>query len=175
MTLANLKDAAKKAPENEYCQDYALTVTVSAFVKQQKAELQLSATAMLLVQLLQPSKMTIVAELTKNFDVHYHCTVAPRRASVVKVKNMCKYFVDKFRGIKHFGFICVKPVQDYKGWMDYMKKDLVTTRDLIKMNPVIKDDYSEFKEWTYDNGWSYILGGVLKGDSPQETPTLLLQ
>lgn len=101
------------------------------------------------------TKLTIVAELTKQFCIHYHGIF---NVITDKSEIRCrKLFVDSFRNHPLFGFVNIKLVDDEAGWLKYISKDLQQTKDLIGRPPVLRDDH-------YLLGTFQVLDGMLSFD-----------
>lgn len=117
--------------------DIAVTVTLPERYKRMSAELQLEHTKTSLLECFDNMEVSLVAELTQNYDIHYHgiCRVPIER---VKHGHVLRYVKDRLR---KFGFVCVKQVEDYPGWVEYLKKDIRTTIKEHRIYPIVKDDY----------------------------------
>lgn len=89
------------------------------------------------------AKLTLVAELTKQYNIHYHGYIElPKKLS----KNPIKYIYDVLRKMEYYGFTCIKPCTDYEGWYQYMIKDYYHTKDNININPILLDGLDEYEE-----------------------------
>lgn len=81
---------------------------------------------------------TIVAEVTKAWNIHYHGIIK----FVLKDKVDCaKRFHARFRNDNLVGFVNIKQITDYNGWCEYIVKDLQKTTESIGRRPIIRDDY----------------------------------
>lgn len=128
-------------PPEPMSYDIALTVTLKSQHKKLDAEGQYVLTKDKLLGRLKDCKVTVIAELTSNFDVHYHAILKVPLRKCGK-KHPLRYIKDVFRG--EFGFTCVKEVDSYDGWATYLKKDIEETSKVIY--PILKDDYDIFDE-----------------------------
>lgn len=125
---------------------YAFTVTLRPKLYAEPAQAQFDKTYFTLYTLLKSlsaDDLTIVAEQTKNFNVHYHGIINfiydPRVFAP-------KLFTDAFRNHKLFGFVNIKQIDDLSGWMEYIKKDLPLTKQCINRPPIIKDSKNHLKQ-----------------------------
>lgn len=126
------------APKDVMSYDCAVTITLPSRFRKMKAEDQYEHTYRLLMSLLHNHKCTVIVELTSNFDVHYHAIVSLRNVE----GNPLKYLKDRFR--LSFGYTCIKQVEDYTGWCNYLQKDIKETAKAIY--PILKDDYNIFEK-----------------------------
>lgn len=131
-------------PPSKWSYDIALTVTLRSSHKRLDAEGQYVLTKEKLLQKLSNCKLTLIAELTSNYDVHYHGIL---RIPIDKCKNKhpLRYIKDVLRS--EFGFTCVKEVDSYAGWVEYLQKDIEETSKVIY--PILKDDYDIFDKRLY--------------------------
>lgn len=77
----------------------------------------------------------LLAELTPNANIHFHgLFVFNVKEPILK---RIEFFVkDYFRKSKVIGFICMKPVVETIGWLQYMLKDYDITKELLERNPI---------------------------------------
>lgn len=93
-------------------------------------------------------KLTLVAELTRNYNIHFHGTIVFIMINVHKY-NVMKRFVDSFRKSKIFGFVNIKQIEDEPGWIDYISKGFHDfTRDTNR-RPILQDDFDYWKPDIY--------------------------
>lgn len=124
---------------SEWSYDIAVTVTLKQLHRKLDAEGQYDKTKSKILELLRCCKATIVAELTTNYDIHYHAIVSiPNRS--LRNKEPLRWLKDRFRS--DFGFTCIKQVDDYHGWVGYLMKDIVETRKVVE--PILRDDYEVY-------------------------------
>lgn len=126
--------------------DIALTVTLRSSQKKLDAEGQYALTASKLLNKLRNCKHTTVAELTSNYDVHYHSILSIPLDKCCN-KSPLRYIKDVFR--LDFGFTCVKQVEDYDGWISYLQKDIGNTSKVLS-GTILKDDYQVFDKFTLE-------------------------
>lgn len=88
------------------------------------------------------SKVTLVAELTQNFNIHYHgvgvFTISNKR------KNLMLQFVNTFRKDSLIGFVNIKPISDEPGWIEYLSKGFQNFYDSLSRRPIINDECEIF-------------------------------
>jgi len=124
--------------------NYSFTVTLLPRLYQSDATKQYDMTYTTVYRMVQSifaytSKLTIVAELTKQFCIHYHGIL-----SIITDKSevRCrKIFVDSFRNHPLLGFVNIKLMDDEAGWIKYISKDIHQTKDLVGRPPVLRDDH----------------------------------
>lgn len=104
---------------------FAITITLKPMLFKNTATEQYDETYLPLHRLLKALcfEHTVVAELTKAFNVHYHGVVV-----MPDWGNCRKRFVDAFRKSRSFGYVCIKMIDDEQGWYDYIRKGIKGTR-----------------------------------------------
>lgn len=132
---------------------YSFTVTLKPIMYKKVATDQYDATSQeVLTKLLGLSYMspdgkfdlTLVSELTKNYNIHYHGIIKmPLRNSKI---HCMKRFTDEFRNSKQLGFVNIKQIDDEPGWIDYISKDLHSTKIHVGRPPVIFDGLESIKD-----------------------------
>jgi len=135
---------------DHWTHDFAITVTLNRHQKRLEPQKQFEVSAHLLSSMLSSPanrrtmalRATIVTELTVNSDIHYHVIIKCQYDKSVRSYKI--YLENLFRNSKIFGFVCVKPVEHYDKWVEYIKKDVQKTFDLLGICPVVKDDYEIF-------------------------------
>lgn len=135
---------------------YSATITLKPRMYQYKAEQQYDMTYPDLIKHLSCngySKMTVISELTKNYNIHYHLTITfPFDGTLYKgFPNWQKKFVDSFRKSPVFGFVNIKQIEDELGWISYIGKSFKDFTDSTGRRPIIKDDFDYFTEDDYAN------------------------
>lgn len=78
--------------------------------------------------------ISMVAELTKNADIHYHGTFTYPGYNLMKVIYILKNVMRKY---KEFGFAMYKVVDDEEGWVDYLGKEIEQTQEMLGRRPII--------------------------------------
>lgn len=119
---------------------FAVTMTVSPKLFKNKAEHQYDDTVYVIIEYLRKIDhmgYTLVAEITKNANIHYHMMIDVKDMSLMK---FTKLFKDLLRSENKLGFSCVKLVDNEKGWTEYMLKDYNETYKLIGRPVIINDD-----------------------------------
>lgn len=82
------------------------------------------------------NKISLVAELSKNYNVHYH--------GIISLKGSKRKFINYFRNDKKFGFVNASPIKNEENVFSYIQKDVVNTYQELDRRPIIKDDYNIF-------------------------------
>lgn len=137
------------AREEKHSADYSFTITLKPRIFRLNAEDQYDECYKhVLLRLKQiTTKCTLVAELTKNCNIHFHGICAFQRYATY---NYIKRFHDHFRcRCKNkftckcmIGFVNIKLTMNYPGWVDYISKSLKETYDSLSRRPIIIDDYN---------------------------------
>lgn len=86
-------------------------------------------------------QISMVCELTRNADVHYHGMFTMPCASLDQVRYKVN---NRIRKCKYFGFRQIDLVTDEPGWIDYIRKDLIHTHQLLARMPIVCDDLNAF-------------------------------
>lgn len=131
---------------------YSATVTLKPRMYQYKAEQQYDMSYPDLIKHLACNgykNITVIAELTKNYNIHYHLTVTFPFGENSKYCNCMKKFVDSFRRSQMFGFVNIKQIDSEIGWIEYIGKQLKEFTDSTGRRPIIKDDFNYFTENDY--------------------------
>lgn len=156
--------------DKPFTQDYAITLTISNKLRKATedpvAQYQAlkEAIIMLRQEFCDDIKITIVPELTKNYDVHLHGIISIALANATYKKYSCNidYMIHRITRSKRyntvFGFCMMKPITDWDVWVAYVKKSLQETNKIIKLDymyneklPVfICDDYNIIKPTIFD-------------------------
>lgn len=126
---------------------YAFTVTLKPVMFRRSIEEQYDSTYLELSTRLKslPCKLTMICELTSNYNIHYHGIIV----FITKSRSHEKDFKDLFRKSQIFGFTNIKQVDDFNGWVDYIKKDVTVSVKIINRPPVIIDEHDLFN--VFDN------------------------
>jgi len=141
---------APKGSSELLSQQYAFTVTLNPRLYNENSEIQYDNTSVRLLQKLSliSNNVTLVAELTKSCNIHYHGIIDFKIYN--KEASLMRKFYDHFRcrhKNKHvcdcdFGFVHMKPIDNYPIWKDYITKSLTETRKAINRPPVLHDDFN---------------------------------
>lgn len=168
----------------DYTQDYALTVTLNPRIREKgTAEQHIYMRSYIECILkdrimqyvadykgikmkdLKRPRLTLVTELTKSYDIHYHGILSfpmsyGLRCPEIFMRNL---FRDRYKGNPakmeqkdYIGFILLKPVEDWGKWSDYIAKDIDDFKQKMKMGPIICDDYEFFEaeDWLAYNAYA---------------------
>lgn len=122
---------------------YAFTLTLKPTMYKYTSEEQYDKTYLNAFKHVKSRAMqvTMVAEHTKAFNIHYHGIVTfPIRADR-PTKNLRKVFVDSFRNHPFIGFVNIKEVTHEPEWVSYISKELKDTRAIIGRPPIIADEF----------------------------------
>lgn len=85
---------------------------------------------------------SIVAELTKENNIHYHAIVE------IKSADDRNKLLDRSRGSMIWGRKSCSQLVNEPKWITYILKDIVSTREIIKDHPLIRDDL-EIEDYVY--------------------------
>jgi len=124
---------------------YAFTLTLNPRLFSKTPEEQFDATRSAIDSLtFSGARVTAIFELTNSFNVHYHGLVD---FEYVKDRNYIKLLHDYFRKLPLLGSQrCIKVVDDYQGWVDYMFKELGRTSADTMRFPIVRDDLQAVPE-----------------------------
>lgn len=79
-------------------------------------------------------------------DVHYHGVI-----NFKMDKHHCEVrFRNAFRNHPLFGFVNLKVITDEPGWIDYLRKDLSKTAQIIFGRPILIDEFNCFRTGEFD-------------------------
>lgn len=137
--------------------DIALTITLKPSLYDRSWQQQLLISIDDIREAFKDDKMTCVAELTSNSNVHYHCLLSICRANLGTQLDPIKAYVKRKLKAPHFGYFQMKAVTNYNGWVNYIKKASLK---------LVVDDYNiyaepEFIFNDYDNTEEYYRSGYL--------------
>lgn len=121
--------------------DVHLTVTLRPVMYRLSSTEQLSRSIGPLLDLLRDLnciKKTIVFELTKSHNVHYHIIC---NFDIHGVRNIYNKIYNKFRCSKIFGYVLTDQIKDYNSFVSYILKDVEETYNILGIYPVQIDDY----------------------------------
>lgn len=125
-----------------YSVDYSLTITLRPKCYIQEPEQQYDATYEYILRILRSltEHLSLVAEVTKSFNIHYH--------SILQLPlgdgNCLKKIYKAFRNDPIVGFIKCDQTVDKATWIGYLKKDIIHTYNSINRRPIIYDHYDIF-------------------------------
>jgi len=110
-------------------------------------------------------KITMVFELTSNANIHAHGII--RFPTEWLIKDINIYFRDMFRSFctsktafgvrteennnKFFGFVNIKPCEQFDGWLAYLTKSLGDFTKATGHKPIVADDLACFDAETILN------------------------
>lgn len=128
--------SAPKAPKSPYYIE--LTITLKPYMYSKTLDEQISATKKRLISVLHGFNKSIVIELTKDYNIHYHCLLTEKKVS----SNPRLRIADKLRGEKWAGRRTIQGVQYYESYIKYMNKEIQETNKCITQSAIIIDDFS---------------------------------
>lgn len=115
---------------------YALTITLNPKLYNKIPDDQHIYMSQVIDQL-RDYKITMIAELTQQQNVHAHGTIE------IEGNKDLKQFWNIIRSTPHCGKqVYLKQITDESGWIEYIKKDYTKTKDIINADPWYKDDFS---------------------------------
>lgn len=134
---ARLKEVPK-VPTIKYSCDLAFTITLKPSEYRHTYEDQYKGTAYLLKSIFDSAgcKYSMVAELTKQYNVHYHGIM---KVPLERGRDSCKWFFDRLRKLSCIGRSECEQVMNYDKWTVYLAKDIKRDLDIVT---VLKDDYN---------------------------------
>lgn len=139
----DVSEQPRKKPSMRTVQ-YAFTITLSPKVYKHTAEEQYDKTRRLIDEWEGYGvRITAIAELHTNFNLHYHGVVC---YDYDQVKALCKdprkLFFDHLRKYPFVGRqVKLKDIDDWPGWVEYLTKALVQTDSALGRFPVVRDDH----------------------------------
>jgi hypothetical protein len=135
--------------------DVHLTVTLKPLLYRFNTEEQIDKSVVDLIRILNDLKCikkTIVFELTKSHNIHYHIIA---KFELTGVRNIYNKIYNSFRKSKIFGYVLTDQIKDYDNFTTYILKDVKNTFNILGRFPIIRDDYNlmnkfEFFEHLHD-------------------------
>lgn len=125
--------------------EYAFTITLKPKLYDHPATAQYDLTFepcfKLLLEISLKNQFTLVAEQTKNYNIHYHGIIVMPTSG----KPCMKKFHDSFRGSKLFGFVNIKQITEQNIWIEYISKELYETQSMVNRPPIIYDHWDYIK------------------------------
>lgn len=130
--------------------EYSFTVTLAPKTYRLTSTEQYDLTYMRVFKILRAigKQVCIIAEQTKNFNIHYHGIINFEIKPGRRI-NFMKKFKDAFRNEPSFGFVDIKQILDQSGWNRYIVKELLQSRSEIDRPPIICDDFAFSNEMEY--------------------------
>jgi len=129
--------------KDQFSVDYALTITLLPKIYKYEPEQQYDLTYDHILRKLKSltNYFTLVAEVTKSINLHMHCII---KFPLIKGKLWDKEIKKLFRQDPFVGFTCMKQVEDFNGWVEYVRKDLDKSLQYLNRRPIIYDTYDVF-------------------------------
>lgn len=97
----------------------------------------------IVVKLLTLGKVTVITELTQNYQLHMHGSI---QMYIYGQHDLIKIFYDKFRGDKYVGFVHIRVIDNDIKWKEYLEKDLEKFYKSIDRRPILIDQLNIFDE-----------------------------
>lgn len=116
--------------------DYAVTITLHPSMYRLDPETQLRKTSLVLKRLFYDCKLTLIAELTEQCNIHYHGILSYPIGTDVNYR-----FHNQLRKIKDCGRSECKQVMNYDLWVKYLNKDIINNIRRNIFYPIILDEY----------------------------------
>lgn len=126
--------------------DYSITITLKPSLYNKPYETQFDETAVNITNLFGTCKLTLIAELTKTYNIHYHGLIS---VPLSHGRDPRKYIFDQLRKYSKVGKSQVDQATDYNGWHAYISKDIKNNIQNAIIYPIVKDDYEMFTNVTY--------------------------
>lgn len=114
-----------------------LTVTLKPFMYAKTLDEQIKCTKRRMIDALRGFKKSVVIELTKEYNIHYHCILVEKKIS----SNPFLRLTDRFRKEKWAGRKSIRGVQYYDSYVKYMNKDIKNTNKCISSSAIVIDDF----------------------------------
>lgn len=133
---------------NPFTQNYAFTITLKPKCYDTSLRHQLQHTYRSILNRLigdeeYPHKVTLVAESTKQCNIHYHGIIAFNHWTL-RGRRVDVYWYNLWRKHTFVGFTLIKVMENEQGWIEYITKDIDETKDKLSnchVKPVIQDDH----------------------------------
>lgn len=129
---------------SEYSQSYAFTITLLPKFRKLSTKNQLHRTYEYILEFLAPHKVTMVYELTKSYDIHYHGIINFKK-DILKDRSAELYWYNKMRKSSTIGYTCLKVITDWNIWVDYLFKSHNEVKAIMTaqthLNPLLKDSH----------------------------------
>jgi len=121
---------------------YAFTVTLLPKIYRYPAEKQYDLTYLHIMRILDglSHAYTLIGELTRQSNLHYHGVI--QYYNIKARDNLIKKWNDAFRGSQYVGHTMIKQMDNEKGWVDYIAKELPTTKEALNRPPILNDHFN---------------------------------
>lgn len=137
VTLNNLNPLSKLPQNRPMSIDFAITITLKPSQYRDTWEKQRHNTAGALVKIFKDCKMTLIVELTKSDNIHYHGVWS---CPIALCNDPKKYFFDRLRPFSRIGKSECAQVINWDTWTNYLRKDIDLHRSR-GLSPIVQDDY----------------------------------
>lgn len=135
---------------------YAATITLQPKLYKYKPEEQYDKSYMHIAKQLMAlgTKVDLVAELTKNYNIHYHLVI--QFVNFKPKSNLMLMFHNAFRNDPIVGFVNIKQIEDEVKWLDYIMKDINITKETINRPPIILNEIHTKNNDVYIKGIPFM-------------------
>jgi len=134
----------------KFTQEYAVTVTLLPKCRIYTTHEQYLKYANYILQIIDGlfpgNKLTMVCEMTKSYDLHFHGIITFDQSCIRSGVNVPRWFRDKFRNHPIIGFVLLKVITEREIWIDYLKKDISHFQGDLNVHPCIRDDFDIIRE-----------------------------
>lgn len=122
---------------------FYFTVTLKPIMYKMDVDRQYDETANELTVYLKSisEKLTIVAELTKSMNIHFH--------GIMETVHTKRQFINAFRNDKKFGFVQCTVMNNYEKCCEYIGKDIKETTEVVGRRAILIDNFSVFETGTH--------------------------
>lgn len=121
---------------------YELTVSLKPMMYKFSAQEQFKMTKELMLEIFKKHQASVVCELTKEHNVHYHCIIDFK--SIIDKDR----FLNRFRGYKQFGRKSCDQVRFENSYKEYMAKSIEELRPLL--GDTVLTDYYHVQKSIFD-------------------------
>lgn len=142
-----LKKGTKLKDEVKWSQQYAVTITLNPTLFNLATQFQRNEIQGALNTIVENkcAQFSLICEMTRSFNVHLHGVM---RVPITKSKkSMLHQCQEVFRNVKDAGYVCIKPITEYKHWIFYCIKDYDKTfNELEGQSPVVINNMGDFTD-----------------------------
>lgn len=159
--MTDLKTLFKSAQKTAWSQGYAITLTLKPSEYRHTPEEQYKRTFRQIFERFQSRKckLTLVTELTKQYNVHYHGIVHVPMESISSTRPALRIIYDILRTMSFCGKSQIDVITDEVGWERYISKD--QSKEHYFQYPIMnshdipvnhrRDEYHELQKETLNN------------------------
>lgn len=124
---------------------YAFTITLQPKMFKFDTQQQYDETKNIIVHKIKclSSTFDIIAELTKNHNIHYHGIIT---FPLHKYKNNINKWYNHMRNDTVIGYTNIKQITEEEVWKEYISKDIHQTKEVIDRRPIIRNKLKTFND-----------------------------